>query len=270
MMTTQKSALLTSVMLLAIATLPVCTSTKRYRQMRAAQLYEEGDKALREKRYTDAVTAYDACLKLTPDDVFILTNKSVALRHRGAETYNAGIKKTEDEGKAAGIDAGKRDLNEAATVSGEAVRVARSSIPIDLLYRLSVNEIKLAIFLNHAETMRVVATVDGSRSEEAIAAMREYIALETDTGRNVAMQLAVNKLLLTSGKGAEALDGYRELLDEDPDSLEATLGVGLALSQSGDEDQFKQAKPYLQRFVERAPDSHPMKADVIQTLSYMN
>jgi tetratricopeptide (TPR) repeat protein len=237
--------------------------------MRASQLYEEGDQALRERRYTDAITAYDACLKLAPDDVFILTNKSVALRHRGADTYNAAIKKTEDEGKAAGIDAGKRDVTEAAKVSEEAVRVARSSIPIDLLYRLSVNEIKLAIFLNHAETMRVVAAIDASRSDEAISAMNEYLDLETDPGRSVAMRLAVNKLRLTSGKGPEALEGYRKLLAEDPDSLEATLGVGLALSQSGDEHQFKEAKPYLQRFVERAPDNHPMKADVVQTLSYM-
>ncbi len=48
------------------------------------------------------------------------------------------------------------------------------------------------------------------------------------------------------------------------------LMLYLALFQSGDKAKYAQATAYLQRFVDQAPDSHPLKASAKQSLEFMS
>ncbi len=79
-------------------------------------------------------------------------------------------------------------------------------------------------------------------------------------------RLMAGKMLLETDRGEDALNEYKLALALDQNSIVAILGIGLALSQSGDPKNFEEAKPYLKRFVEEAPDTHPMKRDIEATL----
>src|SRR5919205_3007080 len=63
-------------------------------------------------KYTAAVAQYDEGLAADPDQPAILTNKSVALKGRGVERFNAAItsKTLDDTGKAAALQAAKDDF----------------------------------------------------------------------------------------------------------------------------------------------------------------
>src|SRR5829696_8616480 len=117
---------------------PSCTSAKREKLLRATRLYDKGDRALRDKKYTVAVEAYDECLKTFPHEPTILSNKSAALRFRGVETYNKAIKNSDNELKVSGIEEAKLDIQSAAIASWEAVSVARSSATIEFSHYLSI------------------------------------------------------------------------------------------------------------------------------------
>ena len=248
---------------------PACSLIENKRMNQLGELLTKGNTALQDGQYDEAIEFYNRGLEMAPEEVLFLSNKAMALRLRGSGTYNKAIKLSDANAKANGMILGKRDLEEAASLSARAVENFRGSLSIEIYNLLSGPEIKLAVTANHAETLRVVATLDKSRTDDAVAAIDEYIKLETDSARKTAFRLVKNKLYLESGNGVRALEGYREILNQDPEQLDAILGVGLALSQSGDDQKFKEAKFFLKRFVEKAPDEHPMKADVKQTLAYM-
>ena len=54
---------------------------------------------------------------------------------------------------------------------------------------------------------------------------------------------------------------FKTILTSQPDSPEANLGAGLAVYATGDKAKFQEAANFLQRFVEVAPDTNPMKDD---------
>jgi tetratricopeptide (TPR) repeat protein len=115
--------------------------------------------------------------------------------------------------------------------------------------------------------MQVLARhVNKERALEALEATHRAIEAETDRSKIEKLRVLAGKMLLDTGHPAEALDEFKLVLAGDPESIEGNLGVGLALSQSGDSSKFEEAIPYLRKFVDKAPDSHPMKADVQSTL----
>ena len=72
-----------------------------------------------------------------------------------------------------------------------------------------------------------------------------------------------------SGAATKAADEFQKVLTANPDSLEATLGLGLALFSTGDKGKYQEAANYLQRFVDKAPDTHPLKASAKESLEYL-
>jgi len=68
-------------------------------------------------------------------------------------------------------------------------------------------------------------------------------------------------MLLDSGAADKALTEFKAILATTPDSPEANLGAGLAVYAGGDKAKYQEAANYLQKFVEVAPDSNPMKND---------
>ena len=69
------------------------------------------------------------------------------------------------------------------------------------------------------------------------------------------------QMLLDSGSADKALTEFKAILATTPDSPEANLGAGLAVYATGDKAKFQEAANFLQRFVEVAPDTNPMKND---------
>jgi tetratricopeptide (TPR) repeat protein len=216
-------------------------------------------------KYTQAVGQYDEGLAADPEQPAILTNKAVALKGRGVERFNSAIrsKSLDDAGRAAALQAAKDDFKASAESAGKAVTMIKAqTAPTDAAEAARYNANKYAAMLTHAESMRLyVSKADQSQAEAGLAAFKDYIAVETDPAKKAKAQLDMAQMLLDSGSAEKALAEFKAILAAQPDSPEANLGAGLAVYATGDKTKFQEAANFLQRFVEVAPDSNPMKDD---------
>ena len=216
-------------------------------------------------KYTAAVASYDEGLAADPDQPAILTNKSVALKGRGVERFNAAItsKTLDDTGKAAALQAAKDDFKAAAEAAGKAATMIKAqAAPTDPAEVQRYNANKYAALLTYAESMRLFVTkADQSQADAGLAAFKDYIAVETDPAKKAKAQVDMAQMLLDAGAADKALAEFKSILATTPDSPEANLGAGLAVYATGDKTKFQEAANFLQKFVEVAPDSNPMKDD---------
>jgi len=216
-------------------------------------------------KYTAAVAQYDEGLTADPDQPAILTNKAVALKGRGVERFNTTVrsKTLDDAGRTAGLQTAKEDFKAAAEAAGKAVAMIKAqTVPTDQAELQRYNGNKYAAMLTHAESMRLyVSKGDPTQAEAGLTAYKDYLAVETDPAKKSKAQLDMAQMLLDSGSADKALVEFKNILSTTPDSPEANLGAGLAVYATGDKAKFQDAANFLQKFVEVAPDSNPMKDD---------
>lgn len=217
------------------------------------------------KNYTTAIGHYDEGLAADADQPAILTNKAVALKGRGVERFNATVrsKTLDDAGKTAGLQTAKDDFKAAAETSSKAVTLIKAlPVPTDPAEVQRYNGNKYAAMITNAESMRLyVSKADPTQAEAGLAAYRDYIAVETDAAKKSKAQIDMAQMLLDSGSADKALTEFKAILATTPDSPEANLGAGLAVYATGDKAKFQEAANFLQKFVEVAPDTNPMKDD---------
>jgi len=237
----------------------------------AASKASNGDQAI--QKYSEAITQFDEGLAADPEQPAILTNKAVALKGRGVEKYNSAIrsKTLDDAGKTAALEGAKADFKAAAEASSKAVGLIKAqTVPTDPAELQRFNGNKYAAMLTQAESMRLfVSKVDGTKAAEGVTAFKDYIAIETDPAKKSKAQLDLAEMLLNSGAADKALAEYEAILAATPDNPDANLGAGLALYAGNDKAKFQDAANYLQKFVDKAPDGHPMKDDAKLILQQM-
>ena len=229
----------------------------------AASKAKNPDEAI--QKYTAAVAAFDEGLAADAEQPAILTNKAVALKARGVERFNLAItsKGLDDAAKTAALQAAKDDFKASAEAAGKAVTMLKATpVPTDPTDLQRYNANKYAAMVTNAEAMRlVVSKADGTQADAGIAAFKDYIALETDPAKKSKAQLDMAQMLFDGGAADKALAEFRAILATTPDSPDANLGAGLAVYAIGDKTKFQEAANFLQKFVEVAPDTHPMKDD---------
>jgi len=215
------------------------------------------------QKYTAAVAQYDEGLAADAEQPAILTNKAVALKGRGVERYNVAVKASDDAAKTSGLQAAKDDFKGAAEAANKAVTLIKAqTAPTDPNEVARYNANKYAAMLTNAESMRLfVSKADGTQADAGLAAFKDYLAVETDPAKKAKAQLDMAQMLLDAGAADKALAEFKAILATTPDSPEANLGAGLAVYATGDKAKFQEAANFLQRFVEVAPDSNPMKDD---------
>ena len=229
----------------------------------AASKARNSDEAI--QKYTAAMAEYDKGLAADPDQPAILTNKAIAVKGRGVERFNAALqsKDPDEAAKTAALQAAKDDFKAAAELSGKAVTLIKAlPTPTDPaeVQRLTGN--KYAAMITHAESMRLfVSKVDGTQADAGMTAFKDYIAVETDAAKKAKAQVDMAQMLLDAGAADKALAEFKAILATTPNSPEANLGAGLAVYASGDKTKYQEAANFLQRFVEVAPDTNPMKDD---------
>jgi len=76
-------------------------------------------------------------------------------------------------------------------------------------------------------------------------------------------------MLIDTYNGQKAFVEYKKVLDSNPNNSNAILSVGMAFAQSGQKDDFREAKTHLQRFVNQAPADHPSMATAKEILNSM-
>lgn len=217
-------------------------------------------------KYTAAVAQYDEGLTADPEQPAILTNKAVALKGRGVERFNAAVKAKDldDAGRNAALQQAKDDFKASAEASTKAVAMLKAqTVPTDPAELQRYNGNKYAAMLTAAEAMRlhVGRGGDPTQADAGIAAFKEYMAVETDPAKKTKAHVDMAQMLLDAGAADKALTEFRAILAATPDSPEANLGAGLAVYATGDKAKFQEAANFLQKFVEVAPDTNPMKDD---------
>jgi len=213
-------------------------------------------------KYGEAITAFNEGLAADPEQPALLTNRSLAYKGRGVEQYNASIKLTDDAAKKTARDAAQADFKAAAESSTTAVNLLKQvPNPTDPAEQQRLNGNKYAAFSANAESLRLLAKVDPSQADAALAAYNDYIGIETDPKKKVRAQLDAGQMLQDAGSFDKALEEYKTILTTEPDNPDANVGAGLALFGAGDKAKYQEAANYLQHFVDVAPEDHKFKAD---------
>ncbi len=232
--------------------------------------FKAGNEALKVKNYDLAITQYDEGLSADPTHPgapALLTNKTLALNARAVEKYNAAVKATDDAAKTAGLDSAKKDWQAASEAGTKAVALLKAMpAPSDAS---AANNAKINLYFAlqvRADAMRLfVAKVDQTKADEGVTAFQEYIAAETDPVKKSKAEHDLAQMLFDANIFDRALVAYQKILEANPDDLNALLRAGQALFNIGaintDKTKYQEAANYLARFVEKAPDTDPLKAD---------
>ncbi|HYY98310.1 MAG TPA: tetratricopeptide repeat protein [Pyrinomonadaceae bacterium] len=232
--------------------------------------FKAGNDAFAAKNYDAAIAAYSEGLAAREEPA-LYSNKSIALRMRGADRFNAVVTSQDQAAKSAGIDAAKKDWTEAAEAGKKAFDMMNAmTVPTDPAEKTKYDQNKLAALGSYAEAMRLVGTkVDQSRADEAFQVYSQYAAQETDPAKKSQRTADAAKILFDAGQFDRAIEEYRKILASDPENVDANLYLGLALFNSGDKTKFQEAANYLGKFGEKAPDTHPLKADARSIIDFL-
>jgi tetratricopeptide (TPR) repeat protein len=233
--------------------------------------FKAGNEALQAKRYDEAITSYNEGLAADADQPAILTNKAVALRARGVDRYNAAIQSTDDAAKTSGLEAAKKDFRDAAEASTKAVELIKAQpVPTDPAAQKNAEANKYFAFAGRAEAMRLLVTkADPSQADAGLTAFNEYIAIETKPELKLKAHVDMAQMLLDAQMPDKAFAEAQKILVDNPDNVDAMLIAGLALFGSGDKAKFQEAANYLQRFVDKAPETHKLRASAKDALDYL-
>lgn len=232
--------------------------------------FKTGNDAFAAKNYDAAIAAYNEGLAAREEPA-LYSNKSIALRMRGADRFNSVVTSSDQAAKAAGIDSAKKDWTDAAEAGKKSLDMMNAmSVPADPAEKVKYDQNKLAALGSYAEAMRLVGTkVDQSRAEEGFKVYSEYAAQEIDPAKKAQRTADAAKILFDAGQFDRAVEEYRKILASDPENVDANLYLGLALFSSGDKTKYQEAANYLGKFSEKAPAGNPLKADAASIIEFL-
>jgi tetratricopeptide (TPR) repeat protein len=233
-----------------------------------SRTFKAGNDALSAKRYDEAIAQYNEGIAAREEPA-LFANKSVALRQRGVDRFNAAIQAKSNDFAPAYQD--WRDSAEAAKRALELVK-ADTTAATDPSAKANMEQNRLAAISSRAEALRLVATKADKTpqmAEEAFNAYQEYIALETDPAKKAKMQADAAKIFFDANVFDRAVQEFQKVLANDPDNAEANLYLGFSLFNTGDKAKFQDAANYLGKFADKAPETHPFKADARSILDFL-
>jgi hypothetical protein len=234
-----------------------------------ARTFKAGNEALNANHLDEAITSYQEGLAARADEPALLTNLSEALRRRGVNRYNDALKNPDSGAKTQGLDAAKKDWTDAAEFSKKAIQIINGGAADPQQQQIYAQNKAIAIS-THALAMRLVATkVDQTQAQAAWEAYQEYITNEADPAKKAKLKAEALQTLFDAGAVDKAVEQSRAVLTSDPDDIDANRILGLALFATGDKAKFQEAANYLQHYVDKAPDTDPLKQSAKESLDYL-
>ena len=232
--------------------------------------FKAGNEALKAKNYDVAIAQYEEGLTADPEHPgapALLTNKTMALNARAVERYNNAVKSTDDAAKTSGMEAAKKDWQAAAEAGAKAVALLKAvPTPADATAAASAKtNLYFALSARADATRLFVTKVDNTKIDQGVAAYQEYIAAEPDPVKKAKAERDMAQMMFDANAFDRALVAYQKILETNPDDLTALLRAGQSLFNIGaintDKAKYQEAANYLAKFVEKAPDTDPFKAD---------
>lgn len=225
-----------------------------------------GNEFLAAKNYDAAIAQYDEGIAIDPThpgQPVLLTNKSVALTNRGIQHYNLSATSKDEAVKNSSREAAVKDWQAAAVAANKAVDFLKAeAAPADAAALERQKKSKYLALFARADAYRLlVPKGDPTQADVGLAAYQEYIAVETDPVKKAKAQTDAAQMLLDAGSADKAYTEFQKALADNPDNVDAILGAGLALFSTGDKAKYQEAANFLQRFVDKAPDTHKFKSD---------
>lgn len=239
------------------------------------EVLKAGNTALEAKNYAEAINQYDLGIRLDPEQAIFYAQKAVAMRFRGVERFN-GAEKKDKEQKNAERDAAREDFKGAVENIEKAVAVYRQRLSARAADGAPAANDELGYLAERSETYRIaLQTSTPVDSNVAVTAIEEYIAKETDQVKKDKAQASLGNALFQAGRIDDSVAKYREILAKNPGNLDAMMGLGIALAAKvvdplKDAALLGEARDMLQEFVSKAPDTHPRKAEAVESIKYLD
>jgi tetratricopeptide (TPR) repeat protein len=243
--------------------------------------FTEGSNAYKDKNYDLAISKFDEGVNTEPNYAgsapILLNMKAVALKDRGYASYTQAMKAPDAATKASMNESAKKDWSAALDSLNKGLAVLKSATAPDAAEQKKYDANKLYIYSNMIEVHRLMnrSGVDRTKSAEAKAAYEQYFTLETDAAKKAKAQLDLADIMREAGDFESAVAAYRKILETSPDNPDALAGAGLSLfalgagTQPENTAQEQEGLNYLQRFTEVAPETHPLKASVKESVDYL-
>ncbi|CDM65944.1 carboxypeptidase-like regulatory domain-containing protein [Pyrinomonas methylaliphatogenes] len=232
------------------------------------EILKAGNDAFSAKRYDEAISYYDQGIQTDPEQAVFYRNKALALRARGVDRYNAAVKNKDQTGREAAVADFKASIEatEKALEAQRALLAKRASAEqaSGAAGPAQPKNEELPYLESRAESYRLALQVGLSdMAEGAIKAYQEYIAAETDPAKKAKAQVNLADALFQAGRVDEAIAQYRQLLQANPNNLDALYGLGIALAS--DPAKINEAIEVFKQFAAKAPDTDQRKQQALQT-----
>jgi tetratricopeptide (TPR) repeat protein len=171
----------------------------------------------------------------------------------------------------------KKDLSNSVAASTKALQILKTATNTDAKAQKSYAAEKNRAYQNliNSYSRMFAMNVDTTKGKEALAALDEYSAIETDAAQKTKWQLLLADGFRQSGDSPNAIIAYRKVLESSPDNPDALAGLGLSLFSVGasvvpeNTAQMQEGLNLMQRFSDIAPDTHPLKASVKDAVDYL-
>src|SRR5437762_4662696 len=239
---------------------------------------DEGNAAFKAKDYNTAIAKYTEGVNADPEYVgsapILLNNRAVVLRLRATDTYNSSVKAADPQ-KSEGLAKTKQDLEDSLDSYKKYWTILKNAPANEIPNAANHERSKYDALSGMTEVYRllVITKSDLAKGAEAKEAFDAYFAIETDAAKKAKTQLAYADMMRETGNSEEAIAGYRLVLQNTPDNMDALAGLGLSLFNQGvianDKAQLQEGLNYMQKFAETAPDTHPLMANVKDAVDYL-
>ena len=210
--------------------------------------FEEGRTLFANKEYGPAIAKFQEAEKLDPDQHVISANLALALYNRGATQLNAGQR-----------DPAKQDFTDAVAAATRALTVIEPTLA-DPAKAVEGKKNKLSYLKIKADSESVLAKRFGN-AEAAEASVADYkmaASLSEVPAEKNGFLVKGAQTLFDAGLADKAVPAFKEILQTDPDNIEALYSLGLAYIGTSN---FQEAANTLQKFVDRAPEADARVAE---------
>lgn len=243
--------------------------------------FAEGNTAFKEKNYDLAVSKFDEGVKAEPNYAgsapVLLNAKGAVLKDKGFASYSQGAKSADAALKASMFESAKKDWNTALISFNQGLEVLKTATAPDAAEQKNYDTSRMNLLRNSIEVHRLMnkSGVDRSKAGDAKTVYEQYLALETDAALKSKAQLTLGDIMREAGDFDNAALAYKKTLETSPDNPDALAGLGLSLFAAGAGAQpeniakEQEGLNYLQRFTEVAPENHPLKLSVKESVDYL-